>query len=109
MDEDAFWEEEEEDPRETRRFWGRAAEFFAQRPQYCGYLIQCYMRREGIRLDAVAERMASRIETLHRLCVCFRPRAETWDADIAALAGRFGIDPERLTVVLREGRQLAEG
>jgi hypothetical protein len=69
-------------------------------PHFLGYALSAVQRRIGIGDQLLAALLALDPERLPHLRLCRMPRAETWQADIAAIAVYAGCDATRLADVL---------
>lgn len=79
----------------------RGAEFFSRHPQFAGYALQSYLRRERIGLEDLCERWDAKEDQLNQLALCLLPRADHWEEDLAALARVAGLEVAQLRVMFR--------
>lgn len=79
----------------------RAAAFFGDHPEFCGYAFGLYADQQQLTPEGLAARLRIDVETLAHLCLCLAPRAECWAEDIAELSERFGANPLRLAEAVK--------
>lgn len=76
-------------------------------PLFLANALAEYARSEALDDDGLAAALGCARGDLTRLKLCGAPRAEHFRADVDAIAGHFGIDPNTLTAVVRRGQSLA--
>ena len=78
-------------------------------PQFLASALAAYARSEGLDDAGLAAALGCAAADLARLRLCGvpRPDADQFRADVAAIAGRFGIDPATLAEAVRRGQALA--
>lgn len=89
-----------------------AAERAADRPRYFAWVLRRYADAESLSPEALADRLNMTPDGLVGLSLCFRPRAETFAADLKAVAIRYGADLGILAGLVRQVEALdalAEG
>lgn len=86
------------------------AERVAADPEFLASALAEYARSEGVDDAGLAAALGCAPADLTRLRLCGNPRpdADRFRADVAAIAGRFGIDPATLAKVVRRGQALAQ-
>jgi len=90
----------------------RALDALAERvegdPFFLAALLSVYANSEGLDNAALAGALGCRPEDLTglRLCRAPRPEPEGFRADVARIAGHFGLDEGRLIGVIRRGQAL---
>ena len=78
-----------------------AAARAAERPRYLAWVLRRYAR-ESLSPQGLALRLGTAPEQLVGLSLCFRPRPETFAADMKAIALRHGADPGVLAGLVRQ-------
>lgn len=91
----------------TRRLLCRAAAQAEARPAYLAAIFARYRAIERLDNEGIARQLGIAPDRLCALALCLRPRAESFLADVAAIAGKFGIAPGRLAAVIRHVDALA--
>ncbi len=78
-------------------------------PMFLANALAEYARSEGLDDAGLAAALGCPVGELTRLRLCGAPGAEPeqFRADVADIAGRFGIDPGTLTRIVRRGQSLA--
>jgi hypothetical protein len=66
-----------------------------------------YARSEDLDSAGLAAALGCPAADLTRLWLCGVPRRDQFRADVAAVAARFGIDPDALAAAVRRGQSLA--
>jgi hypothetical protein len=78
-------------------------------PFFLAHLLAEYARSERLDDPGLAARLGCRVEdlTVLRLCRAPRPDSADFQADVGAIAARFGIAPAKLAGAVRLGQGLA--
>lgn len=75
-------------------------------PFFLAAVLADYARSEGLDDTGLVAALGCRLEDLPMLRLCRAPRADAlgFREDLADIAGRFGLEQERLLVVIRQGQ-----
>jgi hypothetical protein len=76
-------------------------------PMFLANALAEYARSENLDDAGLIAALGCPASELTRLRLCGAPRADQFFTDVAAIAGRFGIDPNILGAVVRRGQSLA--
>jgi hypothetical protein len=87
-------------PRLDSALAARAAAYFSQRREFLGYWLEAYRAAAGLEPAALARWLGCSVDTLSHLALCLRPREERLESDVAGLAARYGVHPDRLADAL---------
>jgi hypothetical protein len=86
-------------------FLARRAE---EEPFFLASLLALFSRSEGLGDEGLAHHLGCPVTTLTDLRLCRSPRPDGvgFQEDVASIAGRFGLDVERLIGVVRRGQMV---
>lgn len=76
-------------------------------PAFLGQALAAYARAERLDDGELAARLGCDRDALAPLRLCLRPRAESFAADVDAIAARFGADPAAVAAAVRLADALA--
>lgn len=89
------------DPQFPIRLARRLAERFEGNPDTLASVFARYREAEGIDEAGLAAYLGITPDLVPHIALCGRPRVDLFPEDIATVADRFGIEPERLAVLVR--------
>jgi len=70
-------------------------------PRFMGWILARYCQMEKLSMNDLTRILACTKETVDRLCICFRPRAENFSSGIRLLAEKFILSPIALAQIVR--------
>jgi len=79
----------------------------ANDPLFLACALAEFARSRSLDDAGLAAALGCPLDQLTRLKLCGAPRADHFNNDVAAIAGRFGIDPEALAEVVTLGQSVA--
>lgn len=85
----------------------RAAQSAARRPDYLAAVLAAYQGQEQLDDAALANHLGLPESELPWLRLCLRPRAESFAADVQAIAARFQLNELALARIVRQVDALA--
>jgi hypothetical protein len=72
-----------------------------------GSLLQAYLKFERKSEPDVLQELECTIEVYRKIAICRRPRPLRFSEDVDRISERFGLNPNRLTAVIRRAEVLA--
>lgn len=73
----------------------------AASPEYVGFWLTRHRQHERMNIRDLLLRLRIRFNKLHLLSLCSTPRPGHFDADVAAIATKYGADPTALAALIR--------